>query len=83
MMENEWFPNMLYQFFKARIHPEVLSHTKCFEVVSQKSIPTQIRQLILYISNSKGWVDGFVGELTSAKRIQKHFCKRYNPRRKQ
>jgi len=28
----------------------------------QKSIPTQIRQLILYISNSEEEVDGFVGE---------------------
>ena len=36
-----------------------------FEVVSQKSIPTQICQLILYISNSRRYVDGFVGELTS------------------
>ena len=25
-----------------------------FKVVSQKSIPTQIRQLVLYIGNSKG-----------------------------
>ena len=31
-----------------------LSHTKFFKVVSQKSIPTQIRQLVLYISTSKG-----------------------------
>ena len=38
-----------------------------FKVVLQKSIPAQIRQLILYISNSKGQVDEFVGELTSAK----------------
>jgi len=45
-----------------------LSHTKFFKSVC-KSIPTQIRQLILYISNSKGEVDGFVGELTSAKRL--------------
>ena len=36
--------------------------------ISQKSIPTQIRQLILYISNIEGQVDGFVGVLTSAKR---------------
>ena len=35
----------------------------------QKSIPTQLRQLILYISNRKGYVDGFVGELTSATRL--------------
>ena len=38
-----------------------------------RSIPTQIRQLIFRISNSKGHVDGFVGELTSAKRLEKHF----------
>ena len=36
--------------------------------VLQKSILTQIRQLICYDSNSKGYVDGFGGELTSAKR---------------
>jgi hypothetical protein len=42
------------------------------KVVLQKSIPTQIHQLILYISNSKGQADGFVGQLTSAKRLQKH-----------
>ena len=44
-----------------------------FEVVLQKSIPTQIRQLILHISYSKVEVVGFVGELTSAKRLEKHF----------
>ena len=37
--------------------------------VLQKSIPTKIRELIPYISKSKGYVDGFVGELTSAKRL--------------
>ena len=37
------------------------------QVVLSKSIPTQICQLILHISNSKEYVDGFVGELTSAK----------------
>ena len=39
------------------------------KVVLQKAIPTQICQLILYISNSKGYADEFVGELTSAKRL--------------
>ena len=34
------------------------------EVVWQKSIPTQICLIILYISHSEGCVDGFVGELT-------------------
>ena len=42
-------------------------------VVSQNSIPTQIHQLILDIRDSKGWVDRFVGELTSAKTLPKHF----------
>ena len=42
-------------------------------VVLPKSIPTQIRQLVLYISYSKGSVDVFVGDLTSAKRLNKHF----------
>ena len=40
-----------------------------FQVVSQKSIPTQIRPLILHISDSQGKVEGFVGELTYAKRL--------------
>ena len=47
-----------------------------YKVVLQKSIPAQIRQLILdyyYISNNKGYVDGFVGELTFAKRLYKQF----------
>ena len=44
-----------------------------FKVVSQMSIPRQIRQLILYISNSKESVDESVEELTSAKRLPKRF----------
>ena len=39
-----------------------------FEDVLQKSTPKQMCQLILYIGNSEGYVDGFVKELTSAKR---------------
>ena len=35
-----------------------------FKFVLQKSIPTQIRQLILYIRNSEEYVDDLVGELT-------------------
>ena len=34
-----------------------------------KSIPAKIRQLILYIGDSEGYVDEFLGELTSAKRL--------------
>ena len=44
-----------------------------FKVILQKVIPTQIRQFILRISNSKEYVDIFVGELTSANRRYKHF----------
>ena len=33
-------------------------------MVAAKSVLTQIRQLILEISNSQGQFDGFVGELT-------------------
>ena len=40
-------------------------------VVLHKSITTQIRQLTLYISNSIGSVDGFLWELTYAKRVEK------------
>ena len=43
------------------------------KVVVKKSIPTQIRQLILYISNDKDSVDGFVRESIFAKRRYKHF----------
>jgi len=41
--------------------------------VFTKSIPAQIRQRILYISNNEGHVDGFVPELTFAERLYKHF----------
>jgi len=44
-----------------------------FQVSFQKSIPTHICQLILYVDNRKGYVDEFVGELTSAKRLGKSF----------
>ena len=44
-----------------------------FEHGFQKSIPPQICQLIRCISNSTGYVDGFVGELTSTERLLKHF----------
>jgi len=46
-----------------------------FKIVLQKSLPTQIRHLILYTSNSTGYVDGFVGDLTSAKQFKNTFCK--------
>jgi len=45
---------------------------KYYQVVLQKSIPVQIRQPFLYISNNKGQIGGFVGELTLAKRFHKH-----------
>jgi hypothetical protein len=38
----------------------------------QKSIPAQIRQLILDISNDEECADGFVRKLTFAKRFYKH-----------
>ena len=41
--------------------------------VFQTSIPAQIRELVLYISNRNGLVDGFVRELTLAKRLYKLF----------
>ena len=44
-----------------------------FNVVLQKSIPPQIRQLILYHYYYKEQVGGFVWELTFAKRLHKHF----------
>ena len=53
----------------------ILIHQRVFKVFSQKSILTQIRQLILYISNSKGKVDRFVGEVTPAQRLSKHIVR--------
>ena len=48
-----------------------LSHISVYKVVLQKSIPTQIRQLVLYISNNEGQVDGYVRGLTFVKRRYK------------
>jgi hypothetical protein len=39
----------------------------------QKSIPAHIRQLVIYVGNSERLVDGRVGELTFAKRLEKNF----------
>jgi hypothetical protein len=39
-----------------------LSTESVYKLVLPKSIPAQIRQLILYIVNIKGLVDGFWGE---------------------
>ena len=44
------------------------------KVVLQKSIPPQIRQLILHITYSKESVLGFVGDLTYAKTTLKTLC---------
>ena len=44
-----------------------------FYVGLQKSTPIQIRQLIVYISKSKGLVVRFLQELTLAKQLHKHF----------
>ena len=43
------------------------------KVLLQKSIPAQIRQLILNIGDNNGHVDGFVWESTLAKRCDKNF----------
>jgi hypothetical protein len=44
-----------------------------FTAVFKKSIPAKIRQFILYISKYESQVDGFVRELTFAKRIYTRF----------
>ena len=44
-----------------------------FKIILQKSIPPQIRQLNLDDYVYKEQVDGFVRELTFAKRLEKHF----------
>ena len=43
-----------------------------YKVVLRKSISAQIRQLILFISDNKGSVDGFERELTFTKRFHKY-----------
>ena len=43
-----------------------------YKVVLQGSIPSQLRQLIFYYYLYTENVDGFVQELTSAKRLYKH-----------
>ena len=50
----------------------LFSHKVFLIVVLQKSIPVQIRQLILYISNITGCVDEFVRKLTFATQFKKH-----------
>ena len=50
-----------------------LYFTECLhKVVLQKSIPAQIRQLILYISKNQGQVDEYVREFVVAKRLHQH-----------
>ena len=44
-----------------------------YEVVFKKLIPAQICQLILHVRNDKGYVGGFVRELTFAQQLCKHF----------
>ena len=43
-----------------------------YKVAFQESIPPQIRQLILHCCQKEQF-DGFVRELTSEKRLHKHF----------
>ena len=50
----------------------VISQKVFTQSLLQMSIPAQIRQLILLISNNKGQVDGFVRELTFTNRLYKH-----------
>ena len=45
------------------------------KIVFQKSILAQVRQLPRYFSNDKGYVAGFVRELTFAKLLYKHFMR--------
>ena len=44
-----------------------------YTVVLQKSIPAQIRRLILHLRNNKGHIDECVGELAFAIRLYKRF----------
>ena len=44
-----------------------------YKVVLKRSSPAPIRQLVLYISDDKGSVDGSVRELAFAKRLHERF----------
>jgi len=54
---------------RSQIHPT----KSVYKVVSQKSISSEIRQLVIYISNHEGYVNRFVREFTLAKQLYKHF----------
>ena len=56
---------------KARIHSYLTESVH--QVVLQRPISAKSRHLILCISNDEKHVDGFVAELTFAKRPEKHF----------
>jgi hypothetical protein len=58
---------------KLRHGSELYLTESFYRVVLQKSIPAQIRQLILCISDGQVWFHGFVRELTFAKQLYKHF----------
>ena len=52
-----------------RHNPKLIPHKVFSKSVCEKTLPTQIRQFILNISNSKTQVDEFVRELTPAKQV--------------
>ena len=47
---------------------------RVYTYVLQKSMPAKILQVILYISNNRGSVDGIVRELTSRNDFMNTFC---------
>ena len=56
--------------------PEIvrqISIKRVYKVVSQKSTPAQIRQLVLYISNNEEKNDRFGRELSFSKRLNQHY----------
>ena len=53
--------------YQRRVRPDLTESV--YKVVWQKSIPARIRQLILYISKNKGYVNSFVGELTFSNQL--------------
>ena len=57
--------------------PRIYLTQSVSKVVLQKSIPTRIRHLVPHVSNSQGYVDGFVGDLTSEKDIKNTPRKEY------
>jgi len=65
-------PNVICSMYGFRASS---SQNLFYEVILQKSMPAQIRQLVIYVSNNKGYVGAIVRELTCANQLYVNtFC---------